>query len=332
MGHEVLFVGTERGVENQWCRRPGFAWKRFAWVGLKISGHDARFVSAWRLIAETLGQIARSAQWKPAAVFSMGGYVAGPPVLAALVRGVPLVVMEPNAVPGFTNRISRRWVSGRSELRRNGAILPAGQDRTDRAAGEAGVFRYSAAKPKAAEFTVSDHRRQPGIADSERSCARRVAAVSRSRAAGSVHSSDGHGRCTNNSRAEFAKTGLAGEVTPFISDMPARVRASRSGGVPLGSRHRFRTRGGGKTIGSDSLPFRGRSAPAEKRRGFRRAGAARALADGEWTGEKFFEVVRGAGQRSDRLDAMGEAAKKLAHQGAARRAAEILVESTEVEH
>ena len=31
----------------------------------------------------------------PAAVFSMGGYVAGPPVLAALLRGVPVVVMEP---------------------------------------------------------------------------------------------------------------------------------------------------------------------------------------------------------------------------------------------
>ena len=43
-------------------------------------------------------------EWRPAAVFSMGGYVAGPPVLAALLRGVPLVVMEPNAVPGFTNR------------------------------------------------------------------------------------------------------------------------------------------------------------------------------------------------------------------------------------
>ena len=40
----------------------------------------------------------------------MGGYVAGPPVLAALLRGVPVVVMEPNAVPGFTNRHIARWV------------------------------------------------------------------------------------------------------------------------------------------------------------------------------------------------------------------------------
>ena len=47
---------------------------------------------------------------RPDAVFSMGGYVAGPPVLAAVLRGIPLVVMEPNAVPGFTNRHIARWV------------------------------------------------------------------------------------------------------------------------------------------------------------------------------------------------------------------------------
>ena len=40
----------------------------------------------------------------------MGGYVAGPPVMAALARGVPVVVMEPNAVPGFTNRRIARYV------------------------------------------------------------------------------------------------------------------------------------------------------------------------------------------------------------------------------
>jgi len=44
------------------------------------------------------------------AVFSMGGYVAGPAVMAALLRGVPVVVMEPNAVPGFTNRDDRAFV------------------------------------------------------------------------------------------------------------------------------------------------------------------------------------------------------------------------------
>ena len=42
--------------------------------------------------------------WRPDAVFSMGGYVAGPVVIAAVLRRIPLVIMEPNALPGFTNR------------------------------------------------------------------------------------------------------------------------------------------------------------------------------------------------------------------------------------
>ena len=37
-------------------------------------------------------------------MFSMGGYVAGPVVIAAVLRRMPIVIMEPNAMPGFTNR------------------------------------------------------------------------------------------------------------------------------------------------------------------------------------------------------------------------------------
>src|SRR5581483_4211476 len=50
-------------------------------------------------------------KYSPAAVFSMGGYAAGPVVLAALLKRVPLVVMEPNAMPGLTNRQVGRFVT-----------------------------------------------------------------------------------------------------------------------------------------------------------------------------------------------------------------------------
>src|SRR5439155_21956766 len=48
---------------------------------------------------------------RPAAVFSMGGYVAGPALLAALWKKIPVVVMEPNAIPGFTHRKLARFVT-----------------------------------------------------------------------------------------------------------------------------------------------------------------------------------------------------------------------------
>src|ERR1700691_1607289 len=112
MGYQVLFVGTERGVEARLVPAAGFRLEKIRVGGIKNLGVLTKLASLWRLVAETVGQFRCSARWQPAAVFSMGGYVAGPPVLAALMRGVPVVVMEPNAVPGLTNRWIARWVTG----------------------------------------------------------------------------------------------------------------------------------------------------------------------------------------------------------------------------
>src|SRR5580700_493420 len=79
MGYEVLFVGTERGVENRLVPAAGFRLEKIRVGGIKNLGAATRILSAWRLLSETAGQIARFREWQPRAVFSMGGYVAGPP-------------------------------------------------------------------------------------------------------------------------------------------------------------------------------------------------------------------------------------------------------------
>ena len=113
-GHEALFVGTERGVEARLVPAAGFRLEKIRVGGIKNLGF---VIEARESLAAGRGDRSRSgarfAQWQPAAVFSMGGYVAGPPVLAALARGVPVVVMEPNAVPGATNR----WIAPLGEAR-----------------------------------------------------------------------------------------------------------------------------------------------------------------------------------------------------------------------
>src|SRR5690606_32321974 len=44
------------------------------------------------------------------AVLSLGGYASGPLVVAALLLRIPLIVMEPNAIPGLANRLAARFV------------------------------------------------------------------------------------------------------------------------------------------------------------------------------------------------------------------------------
>ena len=45
------------------------------------------------------------------AALGVGGYAAGPMMLAAALRGLPTIVFEPNAEPGFTNRVLARMAS-----------------------------------------------------------------------------------------------------------------------------------------------------------------------------------------------------------------------------
>ena len=60
---------------------------------------------------------------------------------------------------------------------------------------------------------------------------------------------------------------------------------------------------------------------------FERAGAARLVADKEMTGEKLFAVTVELAGEAGSLEKMGAAAKQFARPGAARRAAEILIDS-----
>ena len=80
-----FFVGTERGMEAKLVPAAGFRveddrHRRAESGGLRAEARDARA----RLPSATLRLPAEYVD--AAAVFSMGGYVAGPPVMAALLR------------------------------------------------------------------------------------------------------------------------------------------------------------------------------------------------------------------------------------------------------
>jgi UDP-N-acetylglucosamine--N-acetylmuramyl-(pentapeptide) pyrophosphoryl-undecaprenol N-acetylglucosamine transferase len=44
-------------------------------------------------------------EFAPAVVFGVGGYASGPAMGAAILRGIPTMAFEPNAVPGMANRL-----------------------------------------------------------------------------------------------------------------------------------------------------------------------------------------------------------------------------------
>jgi len=81
-GHEPFFVGTTAGIEAKLVPAAGFPihWIRIG--GLKRVGLTRRLRTLGQLPLGTLEMLGALGRWRPAAVFSMGGYVAGPVVIA----------------------------------------------------------------------------------------------------------------------------------------------------------------------------------------------------------------------------------------------------------
>src|SRR3954464_1568072 len=86
-GHSVFFVGTERGIEGRLVPAEGFELKKIEIGGLNRVRLHQKLSTLFRLPITTAG--CRDCVRGAAAVFSMGGYVAGPPVIAALVSRIP---------------------------------------------------------------------------------------------------------------------------------------------------------------------------------------------------------------------------------------------------
>ena len=106
----VRFVGTARGLETRLVPQAGFELSLIDSAGLKNVQLVARlkglailpksFASARRVIRE----------FAPDVVVGAGGYVSGPVVLMASLMRRPTLVMESNALPGWTNRVLARFV------------------------------------------------------------------------------------------------------------------------------------------------------------------------------------------------------------------------------
>ena len=324
-GHVAQFVGTERGVEARLVPAAGFPLKKIQVGGIKNLGVLTRIVSLWRLAVETVGQWSDFGVWKPAAVFSMGGYVAGPPVLAALVRGVPVVVMEPNAVPGATNKWIARWVrralinfeetrrffpEGRTEL----TGLPVREE-----------FAAMPVKTPGAEFTVLITGGSQGSRTLNEAARKSWPMFKEAGFDVRFIHQTGTAMQTELTK-EFAATGLKGEIVPFISDMPgafaqADLIVCRSGAGAVSE-----LAAAGKPSVLVPFPFAADDHQTKNAEVLERAGAAILSSDKEWTATRLFETVRDLQQSPERLRVMGEAARSLARPDSARRAAEILLQ------
>jgi UDP-N-acetylglucosamine--N-acetylmuramyl-(pentapeptide) pyrophosphoryl-undecaprenol N-acetylglucosamine transferase len=102
---EVLFVGTARGLELRLVPEAGFRLRLIDVGPLKNVSWVTRLHTLLQL-PRSIGECKRLIrEFKPSVVFGVGGYASGPAMAAALRLKVPTMVFEPNAMPGFANRL-----------------------------------------------------------------------------------------------------------------------------------------------------------------------------------------------------------------------------------
>jgi UDP-N-acetylglucosamine--N-acetylmuramyl-(pentapeptide) pyrophosphoryl-undecaprenol N-acetylglucosamine transferase len=107
---QVRFVGTMKGLENRLVPQAGFELSIIDSSGLKNVGPIARARGLLVLPKSFLAARTLLTAFRPDVVVGAGGYVSGPVLLTAALLKLPTVVMESNALPGWTNRVLARFV------------------------------------------------------------------------------------------------------------------------------------------------------------------------------------------------------------------------------
>ncbi len=324
-GDAVLFMGSERGLETRLVPEAGI--ELAALPARQIMGRSLarRLASAPAILRACAAAWRRLGAFRSDIVISVGGYASVPAVAAAWLRRIPVVLVEPNAVPGRANRAAARIArrvfvqfdaaarvfartTGGDRVRTPGIPLrkqlvetfrenpprraPAPPFRLLVFGGSQGARQINEAmieavqSPDAADLTIFH---QTGAADRER-----VADA-------------------------YAKAEIAASVVDFEPDMPSRYRWAD---LAL-------CRSGALTVAELTLaalpalfvpyPHAADDHQAANARASADAGAARVLDSRSFTGDRLAAALRDLFAAPGELQSMSEAAAKLARPDAAEQ-------------
>jgi UDP-N-acetylglucosamine--N-acetylmuramyl-(pentapeptide) pyrophosphoryl-undecaprenol N-acetylglucosamine transferase len=107
---EILFVGTEQGIEFRVLPNEGFKLETLSVKGIKGRGLRGVLDALYGVPASVLRSFKIIGKFRPDCIIGLGGYASGPLLLAGKLKGIRAAIMEQNLQPGFTNKILARLV------------------------------------------------------------------------------------------------------------------------------------------------------------------------------------------------------------------------------
>ncbi|NLE88937.1 MAG: undecaprenyldiphospho-muramoylpentapeptide beta-N-acetylglucosaminyltransferase [Myxococcales bacterium] len=106
----LVFVGTQRGMETRVVPEEGFELELLEVLPIRGGGLAGVVKGVARAALSLPESRALLRRLEARAVFSIGGYAAGPVSLAARTLGIPLALMEPNSIIGLANQLIAPFV------------------------------------------------------------------------------------------------------------------------------------------------------------------------------------------------------------------------------
>ncbi len=324
-GYEPWFIGTATGFEARLVPARGFPLEFIEIGGFMGLGLARKLRLLWQLPLSILRCLSLISSRGAAACFSLGGYAAAPPVIASLLRGLPLVVMEPNAMPGLVNRWMGRFA------RRALLSFPQAASWFPSASVEItglpvrSEFFSIAPKDPAPELTLLITGGSQGSQTLNRAVRELWPLLEESRLPVRLIHQCGKRDYEIISR-DFVSTGLSGTVTAFIDDMPAAYAAADLVLCRAGAGAVSELAAAGRPAILVPFPFAADDHQAKNAQAIVESGAGLMYRDHELTGRILFDHLRSFLTEPARLTTMAAASRALRKPGAAARAADILLE------
>jgi UDP-N-acetylglucosamine--N-acetylmuramyl-(pentapeptide) pyrophosphoryl-undecaprenol N-acetylglucosamine transferase len=321
-GAQFQFLGTARGLETRVIESAGFPYRSIRAAGLKGIRGWRRFRNAAVLPRTFLESVDTLRSFRPDVVMGMGGYVAGPLLLEAALLRIPTLLVEPNASPGFTNRVLSVLVT-RAAIGFEEAASTFGAKARLTGMPVRRAFFDIPPRDHRTPFTILAFGGSQGSAALNR-CVVEALPLMKGRPWRLIHQT-GEREFAGVAEA-YRQAGVDGEVRPFIDDMPgafasADLVISRAGASAIGE-----LTAAGKA--SLLVPFPGATDQHQLRnaRALESAGAARVIEQPELSAARLIAEIDNLLASPVRLADLERGARTLAKPDAAAEIALLIEE------
>lgn len=325
-GVEIVFVGTEKGIEAKVLPREGYRLITIRVTGIKGRGLLRSLGGIFRVPAALASSFSLLRREKPGAVVGIGGYASGPTVMAAALGGWPTAIVEQNVIPGFTNRMLARVV------RRIYAPMKEAVERfpSPRKVAVTGnpirrkvVDEALATKPAATTHALNLLVFGGSLGAKRINQAMVDALPQLKEIRGGVSITHQTGEADHESvKAAYEKAGVDGDVRPFLHDMGAQYAKADLVLCRAGASTISEVLAIGKPAILVPYPHAIYNHQELNARALEARGAARWIADGELTGEKLAAAVASLANDPEARASLAKNAKSLGRPEAATEIAQ----------